>query len=505
MKKVLASILAMTALLGMLASCSSDGTSDETTAQTGNSADTTVAQSETVTEKDVLADFEGIDLGGVEFRFDISVNEEEWNTSAIYVMGPEEETGETINDLVYRRNMQINELLNATVKWSTSDLGYANVLNYVQKQVMAGEDTIDLYINDLTGLLAASINGYLFNVYGNNYDSNFDFDSDGWNNSYMDQLVIGNTKRYILVSDYFIDAFRGMHVMYFNKNMYQNNFGDPNELYDAVFDGTWDYDMFYNIVENSYVDENGNGELDKEDTYGLWTNSPLLLYYATDASTFSFDENGIPYFDINYDRNTQVEDWILKFYTTNGNFSSVDKGPSTTMTVEAFTSGKIQFTYWLKIADIEAALMRDMDGIGILPYPKLDEKQEEYYTQIHDVAEIGVIPITANPETVSKLSTYLQAMTEYSAEYLMPEYYETALKVKYAQDETSALMLDLIRECASSPFEFMFNSKLEQIIGDPLRAIVNQKATVYTSTTESKLPAAQKKLDELISFFTEQQ
>ncbi|MBR4185579.1 MAG: hypothetical protein IKQ87_07410, partial [Clostridia bacterium] len=178
--------------------------------------------------------------------------------------------------------------------------------------------------------------------------------------------------------------------------------------------------------------------------------------------------------------------------TKNASFSATD-------IIDRFVADKLLFTYWLKIANCENNVLRNFDGIGFAPYPLLDETQEGYRTMPHDTVEIGAFPITVTTEKMTALSAYIQAMTLHAAEYLMPAYYETALKIKYAQDDYSSQMLDIVTDSINSPFEHAFNSNLGGIFTSGISASVSSMTNVYVSTTESKLEAAQKMLDELIA------
>ena len=236
MKKSLLSSAAALLLLCAVVSC---GEAAEAPKPEGsvNSEAVTTPETEAVTKAiDSIGPLSELDFGGQKLTVNISVNEEEWNTSAVYIMGAEEEVGDEAKDLVYRRNLEIAEALNVSVDWITADEPYTEVLNYIKKPVLAGDSTVDLYINDQYGLVRCMTAGCLYNVSDipaeNNY---FDFSADGWYTEYMDQLSILDGRRYFLAGDYFMDILRGTHVMYFNKNLMANLYEGADDLYDVVF------------------------------------------------------------------------------------------------------------------------------------------------------------------------------------------------------------------------------------------------------------------------------
>ena len=500
MKKSLLSSAAALLLLCAVVSC---GEAAEAPKPEGgvNSEAVITPETEAVTKAvDSIGSLSELDFGGQKLTVNISVNEEEWNTSAVYIMGAEEEVGDEAKDLVYRRNLEIAEALNVSVDWITADEPYTEVLNYIKKPVLAGDSTVDLYINDQYGLVRCMTAGCLYNVSDipaeNNY---FDFSADGWYTEYMDQLSILDGRRYFLAGDYFMDILRGTHVMYFNKNLMANLYEGADDLYDVVFSGQWTYDKLIGYVKDCYRDLNGNGAVDAQDLFGVrahpaWGN---LYLNTTDCRTVSYDKDGNLYIDPSVDRFSSLADRLITIYTSVGH-CELKSDEGTSARIGYFINGQVLFTIWLKIADMEADEMRNMDGIGLIPYPKLDESQDTYRTLVHDIAELGAVPATVNEKNLPALSAYLQAMTRYSAQYLMPQYFETALKIKYSQDEQFAQMLDIIRDGIRCPFEYAYSEYFSSIGYKPLSDSISKKSNVIASTIEKGMKSAEKQLTKLM-------
>ena len=99
--------------------------------------------------------------------------------------------------------------------------------------------------------------------------------------------------------------------------------------------------------------------------------------------------------------------------------------------------------------------MRDVDfEFGIIPYPKYDEDQSEYYTMVDGAHSIMAVPITADPEYVSVI---LEALNAESYKKVIPAYYETELKIKGARgDETAAEILDMISKGVKFDFGYVY-------------------------------------------------
>ena len=83
-------------------------------------------------------------------------------------------------------------------------------------------------------------------------------------------------------------------------------------------------------------------------------------------------------------------------------------------------------------------------GYSIVPLPKYDEFQTDYYTICTDnVTGVAVLTCTKDPEMSGVIT---QALCMYGAELVTPEYYEKALKYRYNSDPKSVEMLDKIRD-----------------------------------------------------------
>ena len=109
-----------------------------------------------------------------------------------------------------------------------------------------------------------------------------------------------------------------------------------------------------------------------------------------------------------------------------------------------FASDKIIFMVD-KLLSIESETMRNMKSdYGIIPMPKYDEAQADYYSMPYEVFHLYAIPITVpNPD---EMSAVLEAMCAETWRKVIPTYSDLALKGKYMSDYQSRDMFDLILE-----------------------------------------------------------
>ena len=100
-------------------------------------------------------------------------------------------------------------------------------------------------------------------------------------------------------------------------------------------------------------------------------------------------------------------------------------------------------THWL--LSVEYEYLTDMENAyGIIPIPKLNEDQDDYYSYTHDLMSVIGIPGTVEEEKLEMIGTALEELSAYSYNYTIEAFFEVALKGRYMRDEESRKMLDLI-------------------------------------------------------------
>ena len=90
--------------------------------------------------------------------------------------------------------------------------------------------------------------------------------------------------------------------------------------------------------------------------------------------------------------------------------------------------------------------MRDMESeYGLLPLPKLDEAQTNYWTTINH-GNCSTVTTPVSNQNVADTGFVLEAMAFESMKTLTPAYFNVALQRKYMSDEESRDMLAIILE-----------------------------------------------------------
>ncbi|MBO5218035.1 MAG: hypothetical protein J6C52_01305, partial [Clostridia bacterium] len=89
--------------------------------------------------------------------------------------------------------------------------------------------------------------------------------------------------------------------------------------------------------------------------------------------------------------------------------------------------------------------LRDMkDDFGIIPWPKMDESIDKYYSNVDAGSNLILIPITATDHEM--MSVVLEQLGYLGWRDVVPTYYDVVLQTKYTRDEESPAMIDIIRD-----------------------------------------------------------
>lgn len=487
-------ILALTALTSTV-SCAANTVNEYDTVPDSNDSITEEATESVKIYEDNIPD--QLDFGGRQITLFVT-NSGEQNA---FIGGPDSLTGEIVGDAVYTRNSTVEERLNVDLVFHPmNSIDGGNVQGEIKKQLAAADSTNDIFIGEQYGVVGLITNGGLANVY---QLQNLDFGQRWWWESYMRELMLGDSVRYFLVGDFFIDTLHYARTVFYNKDLYSHYCDDENELYQTVLDGKWTIDRMAELVRETYVDINNNGKTDSEDQLGYATfgteSSVDAFVFATDLPFYKRTADGLIELDMINDDAVVLAEKLVDFFTMPGSYHG--HAPLSNEFFDLFFQGQVMFMGNASL--ISASYLRDMkQDFGFLPYPKLDSEQEEYRTLVHNAASIG--SVNGASQNLDILGTVLEVLNSETHRTVIPVWYDTALKIKYSRDDpsVSSQMIDLIHDTITTNFVFVYSNRLSEI-GMVYRQLVSSKSTNYISKVEKALNGANKNLQKLIDAFSE--
>ena len=433
------------------------------------------------------------DFNGYEFSIlaNSTAYNPHWFSRDIYV---EEETGETINDAVYSRNRAIEEKYNITIKGAFT----ANQFNDAKKSILAGDNAYDVYSIPLQGATASLAQAsMLVNLKDVPY---VDLEKPWWDQKANEQLSIAN-KLMFTINDLLIIDKDALFIFLFNKDVIQEmGLEDPYQL---VRDGKWTVDKMWDMAKVVTRDINGDGIMDDSDRYGLISQTHTMHGNVVGAGHFVItkDKDDLPVLNIT---DPMIQESYAKWIEIKNDRVNTIVAQDYSSKYADIWDQQLQMLnekrgLWLYTGMNRVTLLREMEcNFGILPNPKHDESQKEYYNAVHAWCTTAIsIPITSDLERTGMI---LEALTAESYYTLRPAYYDISLKSKLMRDDESGEMLDLIFNNRCYDLGHVYNWGG---IFDMFGTITQQKSTNFVSAYEKLLPrvetAMQKTIDEIIA------
>jgi len=442
------SVVMLFALCMMIISCSSGNEPKENSATVTETPIYEETAEETGNEK-ITPNLPNVNYNGDTFTFLVS----EWDSNGYwgsYEIYAEEETGDAINDAVYRRNRTVEAKLNIDIKEVRS-----NDLNGLTQRSVAADDPLyDCVMLRLGGAANLASNGYLLSIDQLPY---IDLSKPWWDQN-ASNLSIGG-KLFFTIGDIGIMDKDSMFIIMFNKTVAMNS-GIEN-MYNLVRENKWTIDKFHSIIREVARDLNGDGEMGFDDLAGLASSDfgINVLYYNTGETVTRKDADDYPYFTMNNERGILATEKAYEIITDKSAtvLANELKGianPWTDGINKMFQENRSLFLL-AQITFIHRTRTMESD-FGILPSPKLDEAQDKYYSSINPhVSSCVAVPVTARDK--DKTSIVLEALTAESKYTLIPAYYDITITNKMMRDEESAEMLDLILSSRVFDLGFIFN------------------------------------------------
>ena len=479
------------ALLAQLTACG--GAAETPAGDTTAAADTTAAITET---ERLTADIPtGLDYKGYKFRVLARATPMSWDN---YDLVAESETGDLINDAVFKRNLALSEKLN--VEFVRVGVEGYDVVGPATKSILAGTDEYDIIMPSITDAANLAQQDMLTPLQEMTY---MDLDKPWYDQRCIDELEICG-KNYLFFSDITVSNLDAIWIYVFNKNMIDDfKLTDPYEL---VANGKWTMDKMTEMSKAVTVDLNGDSKMDKSDRWGMVAHDYVITasYVGAGERIATADSKGNISLTMNNERIYDVIDsivglqdyWIRYSLTArkHGDAPPVGFEPSDNYAelLSVFTSGNALF-----MGECMQALshMRDSNvDFGVLPSPKLDEKQDGYYAAVNYIAAAMCVPKTVTD--FDRTSAIIEAWAAESHYTLMPAYYDISTKSKFTRDTISADMLDMILNARSYDLGIYYNWGQ---LSDRFCHLVYTGSDAFASLYDANKAAAQDALDKFVS------
>ncbi|MBQ8747834.1 MAG: carbohydrate ABC transporter substrate-binding protein [Clostridia bacterium] len=491
MKKIICLLLAILLVLPLAVACNNDEKPPVTTGD--NTGDTTTAPDGT--EPAVTSDAETSDENMLKVPTDeldfeneeVVITAFDWQGYKYYFFA-EEESEDPMEAAIYNRRRSVEEAIGVAIT-ERMYATYDEMYSAMEQSVGTGDDAMQIVLTHCISRLSTyTSGGTLFPLDELPY---VNLDADWWNKEQMGSLKLGS--HYLLgANDYMLPC---PYAIFFNKDMI-TNLGIENP-YDLVEKNEWTIDKYEELARAASRDADSSGTYDENDYYGIscqngggstflsfWSASEQFMAYKDDDGKLSIFENNEKAQDICETVAQWSKDHLICPFPS---------GKST----DAIHMSTNHVLFWMSnIAGAEELRDTDVD-YGIVPFPKYDSEQENYYSL--DWGGLMVVPTTIrNPEMVGATVELLAYGSDVEGG-VIDTYYDLVLDGQLSQDPTAPQMLDILFDtiCYDPGVTFWgLSGSYLQLFYYPWNYGVLQGRSDFSSFYASNKEGAQKFIDD---------
>ena len=350
----------------------------------------------------------------------------------------EEESSLPLDNAQYKRKVKVEEDYNITITEQLSKAyssGGGPGYKAVNKQVNSGDVDYDFCIIAGYDVSVLAYSGMLYDLAS---IKQIGLDKSWWDQNATESLsmhdVVFFTTGEITVSDN-----RAAFCLMFNKEMLANyNLESP---YALVEDGEWTIEALGTYVKSVSEDLNQDGLYTQADRYGLlvWDDSIVGIVNAAGERCCTIDNDQIVLTFYNENTLSALEKYTEYAYNSQYAFhyQRVSEGTGRTMWQAD------QGLFFTTLVDCLPDFREMESDFGVLPYPKLSENQDNYYTTIAPFnSNFVCVPLVQ--EDVDRTGTIMEALAYYGQKVVTPALYDVTLIGQSTRDEESEPMLEII-------------------------------------------------------------
>ena len=465
----------------------------------GNGDDTTLPTASGVqddeTGRNAVKDTVPTDLkfDGETVTFFVRDDNEMWKNE----IDVEKTTNDTLYDAIYYRNATVEQRLGITIEQigQAGSFGVSDAWNSTLRNTVLTKsgDYEAAAIYASTGS-ALAVEGLYYNMLDLPY---LNLDQPWWNQTIRDELTLFDTLYYLGGDIVVTQTARGV-TMFFNKDLFTELYQTQNiDLYKTVEDGQWTIDFMSDLVANAWIDENSDGVISDGDTVGFKNNATSTGDGSMDAWIPAMGVKLTTIID-GYPELTFYDEHTVEAFEKVKALHIANPGSFVTATASntSFAIGNQLFTRGM--LDSGSGLRDMQDDYGVLPLPKFDAEQDDYYTTFDNTASLIVVLSTCT--ATDKVGATLELMAAEAYKQVTPAYFEICLQGKYSDEPQDAEMYDRILKTFVFNFGFCYSTKSLDGIGSLFRDLTGDIAQKYEANKikyETALESLIDKLDEI--------
>jgi hypothetical protein len=378
-----------------------------------------------------------------------------------------------------------NDKMEETYGVTFQNIAESNLTNLVQRAVVTNRHQYDIILPNLSEAGEMAQKGLFIPVQELEY---CETDESWYNQRALNELDI-NGLNFFFFTDITVVDLDAIWVYFFNYKVLEKYQLDVP--YELLASGDWTLDTMLAMCE--IVTDKDAANMTKDNYWGLAGHDfNVTAFYAGAGEKIAIaDNSGKITLTMNSGRIGDVITASLKFrpywiryplYSQNlkGDYPGTDErfgfvaGDNYPQIVECFTTGHTLFMG--EVLSTLAELSNYDIEAGVLPVPKLNKEQKEYYSTTTSSATAMAVPTTTQDTT--RISKIIDAWAYESSQTLLPVYKENCMKGVYSQDLITPEVLEDIFNSATYDMGIYYNWGQ---LASRYRALVYSGSSDFTS------------------------
>ncbi len=451
-------IFCVMAGLLLLGSCGGDDTQpNETDASVSDETTAAVTEMSVLDFLPEIPDYQGETVNIMQAQWVMNENDNE-------ITYPLDEitAGDIVAEAVYERTRMAEEALNVKITSTYGDWG-DGLVDLLRNTVLADTHEFAAVCGRLETLTRVATNGYLADLRSM---ETLGLDHPWWDANVNRSLTLGGKQLFATGDINYYDDYSIICIA-FNKAGFEDM--DLTVPYDAVRQGTWTFDEFYKLVHNMGSDVNGDGQYDEQDFYGFIADNQYLgaslIGFGLEMTVENADGSRI------LNRTEALVERAVALTDAMWNDSAVLLKERKWQGMQAYEMGDPLFPRGQALmSNVLVGSLVEMrgtmeDDFGVLPFPKWNSAQEDYYHTIN-FNWASAIAVPFNCDDFERTGYILDVLGALSPDTVTEAVIDKNVTVKSTRDEDSADMLELIFKTKVIDPAFVFDWEIGGIWRD---------------------------------------
>lgn len=362
----------------------------------------------------------------------------------------EEFEGSAINVAVKTRNDYIEENYGLIIEMEETNTPGNDVATYITSDTCP----YDLVCDSVYRMVPKVLENHYLSL-----NDLLELDRPWWDQSANNYLTLSDKIFFVAGDAIFTDDLFTACVL-FNKDEYATRYeAQYGSLYDAVRNGTWTYEMMYELAKaNGQPDETG-AWMTPGAYYGIVTDGytgATMLTNGSGTVTASKDSQGNITLNVGTERSisafSKVYDMLMDGSASMFVEQLTSESKWSDITNQFITGHSLFYvTYLNSLLGVKDSDLNNKVNPGIVPIPKYDQTQDEYFCGVNAYqSDVLGIPVT-NSENLEATCYLMELLGYYSSsdsifgnQSVTASFYETTLKLQSVTDDNDSEMLDRI-------------------------------------------------------------